>query len=120
MHVMAWLTYEVWVFYVNILGIMFFLFIASFVQFKSIRDRLGYAGNMRTRMDFLRYCENDIHWWYIWFCQVALYCAGLAFRTNTKNSLGLSASQALVILIAGLILNMTLYFNKRFEITKLD
>lgn len=31
MHVMAWLTYEVYVFYVNILGIMFFLFIASFV-----------------------------------------------------------------------------------------
>ena len=63
MHVMAWLTYEVWVFYVNILGIMFFLFVASFVQFRSIRDRLGFAGNMRTRMDFLRYCENDIHWW---------------------------------------------------------
>lgn len=31
MHVMAWLTYEVWVFYVNILSLVVFLFIAAFV-----------------------------------------------------------------------------------------
>lgn len=75
---------------------------------------------MRNRMDFLRYCENDIYWWQTWFNQLALYCVGLLFRTNTTDSLGLSASQTLVILIAGAILNITLYFNKKFEFTKLD
>ena len=61
--VMAWLTYEVVAFYFNILGVVFFLFIASFKKFKTIRDRLGFAGQDRKKMDFLTYCKEDMHWW---------------------------------------------------------
>lgn len=43
-HVMAWLTYEVVAFYLNIIAIIFFLFIATFKKFKTIRERLGFAG----------------------------------------------------------------------------
>jgi hypothetical protein len=41
---MAWLTYEVLAFYLNIISIVFFLFIASCKKFKTIRERLGFAG----------------------------------------------------------------------------
>lgn len=62
-HVMAWLTYEVIAFYLNIISVVFFLFIASFKKFKTVKERLGFAGTQRKYMDFLTYCIEDIHWW---------------------------------------------------------
>jgi len=47
--VMAWLTYEVIAFYFNILSVVFFLFIASFKKFRTIRDRLNYGGKERKQ-----------------------------------------------------------------------
>lgn len=44
MHVMAWLTYEVVAFYLNIISVVFFLIVASCKKFKTIRERLGFAG----------------------------------------------------------------------------
>lgn len=116
MPVMVWLTYEVIAFYLNLFSVVFFLIISTFVQFKTIRDRMNLAGNMRTKMDFLRYAYDDLHWWQFWFCQLGLYCAGLAFRTNEDKSLGLSASQVATILLCGACLLKTLYFNQQFEI----
>lgn len=80
MPVMIWLTYEVIAFYLNLFSVIFFLIISTFVQFKTIRDRKKLAGNMRTKMDFLRYAYDDLHWWQLWFTQLGLYAAGLAFR----------------------------------------
>ena len=70
---------------------------------------------MREKMDFLRYAMEDLHWWQLWFCQIGLFCAGLAFRTNSDDALGLSATQTFVIILAGAALNKTLYFNQQFE-----
>ena len=55
-HVMAWLTYEVVAFYLNIISVVFFLAIASFKIFKTIRERLGLAGQHRKKKDFLTHC----------------------------------------------------------------
>ena len=55
-HVMAWLTYEVVAFYLNIISVVFFLAIASFKRFKTIRERLGLAGQQRKKVDFLTHC----------------------------------------------------------------
>jgi hypothetical protein len=63
MPVMVWLTYEVIAFYLNMFGVVFFLFVSTFTQFKTIRDRLNLAGNMRKNLDFLRYASEDLHWW---------------------------------------------------------
>ena len=63
MPVMVWLTYEVFAFYMNLFGVAFFLMVSTFAQFKTIRDRLGLAGDMRDKMDFLKYCQDDLHWW---------------------------------------------------------
>ena len=115
MPVMVWLTYKVFAFYMNLFGVVFFLAVSTYVQFKTIRDRLGLAGDMRERLDFLRYCYEDLHWWQHWFIQLGLYAAGLAFRVNRDDALGLSASQAAVILICGAILMKTIYFKSTFE-----
>lgn len=61
--VMAWLTYEVVVFYLNIISVALFLVIASFGRYKTIRERLGYAGSLRKYQDYLAYCMEDLHWW---------------------------------------------------------
>lgn len=115
MPVMVWLTYEVFAFYMNLFGVVFFLMVSTYVQFKTIRDRLGLAGDMRDRLDFLRYCYEDLHWWQHWFIQVGLYLAGLTFRVNRDDALGLSASQAAIILICGAVLMKTIYFKSTFE-----
>lgn len=47
MWVMAWLTYEVMCFYLNIIGIVLFLAVASIFKFRSFREREGFAGTMR-------------------------------------------------------------------------
>mmetsp|Transcript_4816 Transcript_4816/g.8258 ORF Transcript_4816/g.8258 Transcript_4816/m.8258 type:complete len:207 (-) Transcript_4816:1176-1796(-) len=79
-HVMAWLTYEVVAFYLNIVSVAAFLFVASFKRYLTIKERLGFGGNMREHMDFLTYCFEDLHWWQMWFTQVMLFCLGLLFR----------------------------------------
>lgn len=56
-----------------------------------------------------------MHWWQLWFVQVGLFLAGLSFRVNQEDSLGLSASQSFVILLCGAALCKTLYFKQTFE-----
>lgn len=114
MHVMAWLTYEVVAFYLNLIAVAFFLLVASFKKFKTIRERLGFAGQQRKTMDFLTYVKDDIHWWQMWFVQLTLYICGLAFRTTTSYAIGLSASQTGIIVLLGLACIRQLYFNSKF------
>lgn len=113
--VMAWLTYEVLAFYLNIISVVFFLAIAGCKKFKTIRERSGFAGNMRKKMDFLQYVREDLHWWQAWFVQVMLVVSGLTFRTNKGLTIGLSVSQTLVVLVLGAVLIRNLYFNSKFQ-----
>lgn len=115
MPVMVWLTYEVIAFYLNLFGVVFFLLVSTFATFKNFRDRLGLAGDMRERLDFLKYSQDDLHWWQFWFCQLGLYIAGLSFRINMEDSLGLSATQAACLLVSGGILGKTFYFKSDFQ-----
>ena len=62
MVVMAWLTYELIAFYLNIIALMVFLFVASCRKFSTLREREGFAGKMRKTRDFLQYCKDDVHW----------------------------------------------------------
>ena len=45
--VMAWLSYEVIAFYLNIIAMGVFILFSSCKKFYSIRDRLGLAGDQR-------------------------------------------------------------------------
>jgi len=82
--VMAWLTFEVLTFYLNILSMAAFIFIQNIKKFKSIRDRVGLAGDQRKKVDFLVYSRDDIHWWSCWFIQVSLSILALVFRNNSS------------------------------------
>lgn len=119
MPVMVWLTYEVLVFYLNLFSVVFFLLISTQATFKTFRDRLGLSGDMRRKLDFLKYAQEDLHWWQIWFTQLGIFAAGLTFRVNDVDSLGLSATQAFVVLMFGLGLNMSFYFKDKFEFSTL-
>jgi hypothetical protein len=90
-YVMAWLTYEIVAFYLNIIAVAVFLLLSCLFSYETIKERLGYAGNMRKYQDFLTYCIEDVHWWQVWFVQVMLYIAGLMFRVHTDITIGLSA-----------------------------
>ena len=83
--VMAWLTYEVLAFYCNIISLAVFIFIQNIKKFRSIRDRLGLAGDMRKTTDFLTYAKDDVYWWSAWFVQFSLCVLGLLFRQNTDK-----------------------------------
>jgi hypothetical protein len=60
--VMAWLSYEIVAFYLNIVAMSVFLLFSSVKKFYSIRERLGFATDQRKKSDFLNYCKEDIHW----------------------------------------------------------
>jgi hypothetical protein len=45
--VMAWLSYEVIAFYLNIVAMGVFILFSSCKKFHSIRDRLGFSGDQR-------------------------------------------------------------------------
>ena len=116
-HVMAWLTYEIVAFYLNIISTAVFLVIATLTDYKTIKERLGYAGNARKHQDFLYYCIEEIHYWQAWFTQVMLFFAGLLFRVNNDVTIGLSAMQIAVIVVLGAFLMKNIYFSDTFEFT---
>lgn len=120
MPVMAWLTYEVSAFYFNLLGLMIFLVVASFKKFRTMREREGFAGNMRKTQDFLSYCKEDVHWFQIWFLQVGLFTSGMLFRGagDLKDSIGVATSESAALLLFGLFLMVHIYFGEdKFKFT---
>ena len=62
---MCWLLYEVCIFYYSIFSLVLLLFISRFATFRTIRERVGFGGNIRYKIDFLEYCKEDVHWFMI-------------------------------------------------------
>jgi hypothetical protein len=80
--VMSWLTFEVLCFYLNLISIGAFILVNHFKTFKSIRDRLGLAGQARKKLDFLAYSQFDLHWWSAWFTQVGVCVLTLVLKND--------------------------------------
>lgn len=81
--VMAWLSYEVFAFYFNVIAMGVFLLLSSCKKYYSIKDRLGFCPDKRKTLDFLAYCKEDIHWFCLWFTQFML--TGLSLVMRVKN-----------------------------------
>ena len=113
--VMAWLTYEVLAFYLNLISMGVFIFINNFKTFKSIRDRLGLAGEQRKTMDFLQYSKDDLYWWQAWFIQVSLVILALMFREGNTAQIKWSVIEVFAKHILGAYLVRQLYFNSKFQ-----
>ena len=113
--VMAWLTFEVLAYYLNIISLGVFIFIQNIKKFKSIRDRVGLAGDQRKKLDFLVYSKDDIHWWSVWFTQLCLAILAIVFRTNMNVDIKWSAIEVFAKHLLGAFLVRQLYFNSKFQ-----
>jgi hypothetical protein len=113
--VMAWLNFEVFAFYLNIISLGVFIFIQNIKKFKSIRDRVGLAGDQRKRLDFLNYAKDDIHWWSIWFTQVGLAIFAVGNRTQINADIKWSVIEVAAKHILGAFVIRQLYFNSKFQ-----
>jgi hypothetical protein len=79
---MSWLTLEVLCFYLNLISIGAFILVNHLKTFKSIRDRLGLAGQSRKKLDFLAYSQLDLHWCSEWFTQVGVCVLSLILKND--------------------------------------
>jgi len=113
--VMAWLTIEVLLFYINLTSLSVFIFIQNIKKFTSIRERVGLAGDMRKTMDFLNYAQDDVHWWSIWFNQFALSILTLAFAPSNDIDITWSAAGVFTQHLLGAYLIRQLYFNSKIQ-----
>lgn len=113
--VMAWLTYEVLVFYYNIVSLSVFIFIQNFKKFNSIRDRLGLAGDSRKKTDFLQYSKEDVHYWSAYFIEICLIVSALTFRAGVHENIRMSVYAVIAKHTLGAYLIRQLYFNSKFQ-----
>jgi len=113
--VMAWLTYEVLVFYLNIGSLSVFIFIQNFKKFRSIRDRLELSGDQRKTTDFLVYSRDDVPWWSAWFIQFSLSALSLVFRNKTSLDIKQSIIEVFGKHLLGAYLLRQLYYNSKFQ-----
>ena len=113
--VMAWLTYEVLAFYLNLISLGVFIFIQNFKTFKSIRDRLGLAGDQRKKIDFLQYSKDDVYWFSAWFVQFNLCVLSLTFREGSFEAIKFSVIEVFAKHLLGVYLLRQLYFNSKFQ-----
>mmetsp|Transcript_9819 Transcript_9819/g.16533 ORF Transcript_9819/g.16533 Transcript_9819/m.16533 type:complete len:220 (-) Transcript_9819:920-1579(-) len=81
----AWLLFEVVMFYFHIFSAIIFLVTSRFMSFRPMRERLGLGGNLRYKIDFLEYCQDDIHWFLILFTQVFLTFQAYVYRTRKED-----------------------------------
>jgi len=114
--VMAWLSYEIVAFYLNIVAMSVFLLFSSLKKFYSIRDRLGFATGDRKTMDFLNYCKDDIHWFQAWFTMLMLCVMAVTMRTRSHEGLGMSGGVLLFRHLLEILLLGQLYFSNTFEV----
>lgn len=114
--VMAWLIYEVVAFYMNVIAMSFFLLFSSCKKYKSIRDRIGLAGDLRSKVDFLEYCKQDIHWFCIWFTQIMLSLLALIMRTKNHSGIQWAVGNLFTRQILEVFILRQVYFNSKFEI----
>ena len=114
--VMAWLSYEVITFYLNIVAMSVFLLLSSAKKYHSIRERLGFAADQRKTSDFLNYCKDDIHWFQAWFTMLMLCIMALKMRTRSYETLQTGVGILMTRYFLEVIVLATLYFSTTFEV----
>ena len=113
---MAWLTYEVVAFYMNIMAMGVFLLLSSCKRFISMKERLGLAPELRKKEDFLTYCKDDIYWFQLWFTQLMLCFLALIMRTNDYEGLHWVIGNLFTRHTLEAVFLRQMYFNSKFQI----
>lgn len=114
--VMAWLSYEVIAFYLNIVAIAVFILFSSCKKFYTLRDRMQLAGERRKKEDFLNYIKEDIHWFCMWFTMLMLTILALVMRTRSHELIQKSVGVLFTRHFLELILMGSFYYSKDFSL----
>ena len=114
--VMAWLSYEVFAFYFNIVAMGVFLLFSSFKKFFSIKDRVGLCADSRRTQDFLVYCKDDLHWFCMWFTQLMLTILSLVMRTRNHEKIQWVIGVLFARFLLEVFVMRAVYFSSTFEI----
>ena len=114
--VMAWLSYEVIAFYMNIVAMGVFILFSSCKKFHSIRDRLGLSGDQRKSVDYLNYVKEDLHWFCMWFTQLMLCILALTMRTKSHEGVQKSVGVLFTRHFLELIVLASFYYSNNFVI----
>jgi hypothetical protein len=86
--VMAWLSFEVMAFYLNIMAMAAFLLLSlTCRKYRSVRDRCGMLAEPRKKQDFLTYCSDDMHWFCVSMTQLALVVLALVQRAQDLEAI---------------------------------
>ena len=112
--VMAWLSYEVFAFYLNIVAVGVFILFSSFKKFHSIRDRLGLSGSSRKSLDYLNYIKDDIYWFCMWFTLLMLSVLALVMRTKSHEGIQKSAGILYTRHFLEVIVLASFYYSSEF------
>lgn len=57
-----WLFIQVIIFYLNFFSMLVFLVLSRCFKFRTLREKAGLGGNLRNTVDFLDFCQHDVHW----------------------------------------------------------
>jgi len=112
---MAWLYFEVLSFYLNIIAIAGFLMLSSCKKYRTIRERSGHGQALRSKLDFLTYCREDIHWYSIWFTQLLLSVLCLHMRIQDLKTIQVCVAFLFLRHVLEFLLLATLYYSAKFE-----
>jgi len=114
--VMAWLSYEVFAFYLNIVAIGVFILFSSFKKYFSVRDRLGLCGESRKVVDYLNYIKDDIKYFSMWFTQLMLSILALTMRTRSHEGVQKSVGILFTRHTLEIVVLANYYYTKDFDL----
>lgn len=112
---MAWLSFEVMAFYLNIAAMAIFLLMSmTCKKYRSVRDRCCMLAEPRKKMDFLTYCSEDMHWFCVSVTQLSLVILALVQRSQDIDAIqwacGLLFARHFLELIV-----ISRFYNKEFD-----
>ena len=75
--IVLWLIFETICFYASILSLVVLILISKVREFTPIRDRVNLSSYHKSKIDFLLYRFDDLHWFIVIFQQISFYAVNL-------------------------------------------
>jgi hypothetical protein len=112
---MAWLSFEVMTFYLNIVSMALFLLMSmTCKKYRSVRDRCSMLAEPRKQQDFLTYCSEDMHWFCVSVTQLSLVVLALVQRTQDLEAIQWCCGALFTRHLLELLI-ISRYYNEEFD-----
>ena len=103
------LLYEVMVFFLGITSLVLFLVFSRFLSFKTIRERLGFGGQMRYSTDFLEWVGDDVHWMQNTLTIICLFFYVLTKRKDLNEWITLQITELYFVIALFIVDSVNVY-----------